>query len=152
MGIEQPLTAIHERFASEGRNFWTGFMHVPFTTVASIQHSLLFAQSNKYVWHEVVPRRPRRRSSGSTARTRWPKDEERVVRLLEDPMSVGNISDASARSIEEAPRRHAAAPAPPFFGCHAKPNGVRYETIDQSLNVVDRKTVERLVYLFRANS
>ena len=29
-------------------------MHVPITTVASIEHSLLFAQSNDYVWHEVV--------------------------------------------------------------------------------------------------
>ena len=46
LGIQQPLTAIHERFAAEGRDYWTGFMHVPITTVASIEHSLLFAQSN----------------------------------------------------------------------------------------------------------
>ncbi len=169
MGIQQPLTALHERFAAEKRDFWTGFMHVPITTVASIQHSLLFAQSNEYVWHEVVTaeteeaklallrdpewRRRARHSwdhdaikisffpapqgtildnsandvgpigitlgeyaeqlgvhcsdalaewfvrNGVTSTVTmppWPKDEAMVVRLLKDPMSVGNISDAGA--------------------------------------------------------
>ncbi|MEE2677909.1 MAG: amidohydrolase family protein [Myxococcota bacterium] len=53
-GMQQPLAELHERFASEGRDFWTGFMHVPLTVVASVEHSLLFAQSNEFVWHEVV--------------------------------------------------------------------------------------------------
>jgi N-acyl-D-aspartate/D-glutamate deacylase len=169
MGIQQPLTALHERFAAEGRDYWTGFMHVPITTVASIQHSLLFAQSNEFVWHEVVTaeteagklallrdpewRRRARHSwdhdaikisffpapqgtvldnsasgagpigitlgeyadqlgvhcsdalaewfvrNGVTSTVTmppWPKDEEMVVRLLKDPMTVGNISDAGA--------------------------------------------------------
>ena len=54
MGIQAPLKALHERFRNEGRDFWTAFAHVPVTTTASVQNSLLFAQSNDYVWHEVV--------------------------------------------------------------------------------------------------
>jgi len=169
LGIQAPLAELHERFAAEGRDIWTGFMHVPITTVASIEHSLLFAQSNDYVWHEVVTAetedaklallrdpewRARARNSwdneanpispfpkpqgaildnsanavgpigvtlgefaeelgvhcsdalaewfvrnGVTSTVTmppWPKDEEMVVRLLKDPMSVGNISDAGA--------------------------------------------------------
>ncbi len=53
-GIQQPILELHERFAREGRDFWTGYAHVPITVTASIRQSLLFAQSNDYVWHEVV--------------------------------------------------------------------------------------------------
>ena len=53
-GIQAPLVELHERFAEEGRDFWTGYAHVPVTVTASIRASLLFAQSNEYVWHEVV--------------------------------------------------------------------------------------------------
>ncbi len=68
-GIQQPLLELHERFAEEGRDFWTGYAHVPITVTASVRHSLLFAQSNDYVWHEVV-----------TAET----DEQKLA-LLADP-------------------------------------------------------------------
>ncbi|CAA0079626.1 putative protein [Halioglobus japonicus] len=53
-GLQQPFVELHERFVKEGRDFWTGFAHVPITVTASIRQSLLFAQSNEYVWHEVV--------------------------------------------------------------------------------------------------
>ncbi len=53
-GLQQPLFDLHQKFSDEGRDFWTGFSHVPITTTASVEHSLLFAQSNDYVWHEVV--------------------------------------------------------------------------------------------------
>jgi len=53
-GIQQPLLELHERFVKEGRDFWTGYAHVPITVTASIRQSLLFAQSNEFVWHEVV--------------------------------------------------------------------------------------------------
>ena len=169
LGVQKPLVELHERFAKEGRDFWTGFMHVPITTVASIEHSLLFAQSNDYVWHEVVTaqgeaaklallrdpewRRRARHSwdheaikispfpapqatvldnsateagpigitlgeyaeqlgvhcsdalaewfirngvASTVTLPPWPKDEEMVVRLIKDPKSVGNISDAGA--------------------------------------------------------
>jgi N-acyl-D-amino-acid deacylase len=68
-GLQQPFIDLHERFVKEGRDFWTGFAHVPITVTASIRQSLLFAQSNEYVWHEVV-----------TAET----DEEKLA-LLADP-------------------------------------------------------------------
>lgn len=53
-GIQEPLLKMHERYAREGRDFYTGYAHVPVTTVISFDQSLLFAQSNEYVWHEVV--------------------------------------------------------------------------------------------------
>ncbi len=169
LGIQKPLVELHERFAKEGRDFWTGYMHVPITTVASIEHSLLFAQSNDYVWHEIVTAegeeaklallrdpewRQRARHSwdheaikispfpapqatvldnsangsgpigitlgeyaaqlgvhcsdalaewfirngvaSTVTMPPWPKDDEMVVRLIRDPKSVGNISDAGA--------------------------------------------------------
>lgn len=169
LGLQRPLLELHERFAAEGRDFWTGFMHVPITTVASIDRSLLFAQSGDYVWHEVVTAKGEEaklallRDPGWRARARhswdeeaskispfpqprgvvldnsandagpvgitlgeyadrlgvhcsdalaewfirngvsstvtmppWAKDEAMVVRLLRDPHSVGNISDAGA--------------------------------------------------------
>ncbi|MAT95495.1 MAG: amidohydrolase [Halioglobus sp.] len=54
MGIQAPLVEMHERLKAEGRDFWTGYAHVPVTATAGVQSSLLFAQSNDYVWHEVV--------------------------------------------------------------------------------------------------
>ena len=168
-GLQQPLVELHERFAREGRDFWTGFAHVPITTVASVEHSLLFAQSNDYVWHEVVTaagdeaklallrdpawrararhswdnesletspfRNPRpilldgsANDTGPVGTTLgeyadqlgvhpsdamaewfalnglestvtmpdWDRDDEMVLRLLKDPFSVGNLSDAGA--------------------------------------------------------
>lgn len=68
-GIQQPLAELHERFVSEGRDFWTGYAHVPIMVTASIRQSLLFAQSNEFVWHEVV-----------TAET----DEEKLALLRDD--------------------------------------------------------------------
>ncbi len=53
-GLQQPLADLHERLVAEGRDFWTGYTHVPITTTASVQQSLLFAQSGDAVWHEVV--------------------------------------------------------------------------------------------------
>jgi len=171
MGIQAPLIDMHERFKQEGRDFWTGFSHVPITATLGVQQSLVFAQSNDYVWHEVVlaateeekirimrdPEwRARARASWendvfdfsplskeksrgilllnsdngvgpiritlgeyadqlglhtSDAMAEWliangldstvtmppfVKDEEMVVRLLRDPHTVGNITDAGA--------------------------------------------------------
>ena len=168
-GLQQPLVDLHERFAREGRDFWTGFSHVPITTTAGVQHTLLFAQSGDQAWHEVVKvegegakralladaawRARARRSwdeeSLPTAPFRsprpilldnsaneagpvgitlgeyadplglhpsdalaewflangldstvtlppWDKDDEMVVRLVRDPLTVGNITDSGA--------------------------------------------------------
>ncbi len=53
-GLQQPLADLHERFKADGLDFWTGYSHVPITVTASVRQSLLFAQSNDFVWHEVV--------------------------------------------------------------------------------------------------
>ena len=168
-GLQAPLVALHERFAEEGRDFWTGFMHAPITTSISMEHSLLFTQSGDFVWHEVILAeteeakrallsdadwRARARQSwdvdcnetapfrnpqplilelsdngvgpvnttlgeyaaelglhcsdalaewllrngiGSTVRLPdWEKDVEMTLRLMRDPYTVGNISDAAA--------------------------------------------------------
>ncbi|TXS89822.1 amidohydrolase family protein [Parahaliea maris] len=54
MGVQAPLVELHEKLKSEGRDFWTGFSHVSITNTIGIQNSLIFAQSNEYVWNEVV--------------------------------------------------------------------------------------------------
>ncbi|MDP4651596.1 MAG: amidohydrolase family protein [Haliea sp.] len=54
MGIQAPLVELHEQFKREGRDFWTGYAHIAVTSTLSVQSSLIFAQSNDYVWHEVV--------------------------------------------------------------------------------------------------
>ncbi|WP_116365770.1 N-acyl-D-amino-acid deacylase family protein [Parahaliea mediterranea] len=54
MGIQAPLVALHEQIKASGKDFWTGFAHIPITSTLSVQNSLMFAQSNDYVWHEVV--------------------------------------------------------------------------------------------------
>jgi len=56
MGLQQPLVDLHERLKQEGRDFWTAYAHVPITATLSVNRSLIFAQSNDYVWHEVVLR------------------------------------------------------------------------------------------------
>jgi N-acyl-D-aspartate/D-glutamate deacylase len=168
-GIQKPLLEMHERYAREGREFYTGFAHVPITTVVSFDQSLLFAQSNEYVWHEVVTAvgaeaklallrdpdwRGRARHSwdvlalptcpfrnarpllldqsetgvgpagitlgayadsldlhpsdalaewlivngldSTLTAPDWDRDDDMIDRLLKDPMTVGNISDAGA--------------------------------------------------------
>ncbi len=173
LDFQQDIRAIMEpevaRLQAEGYDFWTGFSHVSPTNTLSIERSLIFAQSNDYVWHEVVlaetqeekerllrdPEwRARARDSwdnqvwahapmanphtlhlrnsengfgpinltlkdyadsrglhASDAMADWilangvgstvhmapfPKDEELTAKLIRDPMTVGNISDAGA--------------------------------------------------------
>jgi N-acyl-D-aspartate/D-glutamate deacylase len=170
-GLTEPLAKMHEQFKADGKDFWTGFAHVPVTATISLNQSLIFAQSNDYVWHEVVllesegdkialmkdpdwrqrarhswdnevhsfsPIRCNPRDSTldnsangvgpmhislgeyqdqidaphpSDALAEWfiangldstvtiapfERDQESLLRLLKDPMTVGNISDAGA--------------------------------------------------------
>ncbi|MBP8231394.1 amidohydrolase family protein [Rhizorhabdus sp.] len=157
------------RLRAEGADIWPGYAHVSPTSTLSLIKSLIFAQSNDYVWHEVVLAetheekarlladadwRARARESWDTkawphspmnnpqdlylldsengagpvgitlkdfadsrglhrsdAMAQWilengtrstvhmapfPKDEGLTVELMNDPRSVGNISDAGA--------------------------------------------------------
>ena len=67
--IEEKVGPLRERFKQEKRDIRAGFAHVPPTSVISIKKSLIFAQSNDYVWHEVV----------------LAESEEEKLRLLQDP-------------------------------------------------------------------
>lgn len=77
MGIQAPLVEIHEQFKREGRDFWTGYAHVAVTSTLSVQSSLIFAQSNDYVWHEVVS------AEGDTAKAALLRDPDWRLRARE---------------------------------------------------------------------
>ena len=49
--IMKPLV---EQAQADGYDIWPGFAHVSPTNTLSLTRSLIFAQSNDYVWHEVV--------------------------------------------------------------------------------------------------
>lgn len=53
-GIQGGMVAQFEEFKKKGLDFWVGYAHVSPTNTLSIKRSLIFAQSNDYVWHEVV--------------------------------------------------------------------------------------------------
>lgn len=53
-GIAPALRALFERFKREGRDYWCGFAHVSLTSVVNIYNSLIFAQSDEFVWQEIV--------------------------------------------------------------------------------------------------
>ena len=58
-----------DRAQAEGYDIWPGFAHVSPTNTLSLTRSLIFAQSNDYVWHEVV----------------LAETEEEKLKLLRDP-------------------------------------------------------------------
>ncbi len=66
--VEQ-MKGLMDRAQAEGYDFWTGYAHVSPTNTLSLTRSLIFAQSNDYVWHEVV----------------LAETEEEKLRLLKDP-------------------------------------------------------------------
>ena len=57
-GILAPLQELFARFKAEGRDYWCGFAHVSVTSVVNIHSSLIFAQSDEFVWQEVVNAKP----------------------------------------------------------------------------------------------
>jgi N-acyl-D-aspartate/D-glutamate deacylase len=52
--IRPQSEALHEQFKAEGLDFVTGFHHESPTTMISFWSSLVFAQSNNYVWNEII--------------------------------------------------------------------------------------------------
>ena len=53
-GILPAMQESMESMKAAGVDVWPGYAHVSPTNVLSIVKSLIFAQSNDYVWHEVV--------------------------------------------------------------------------------------------------
>jgi N-acyl-D-amino-acid deacylase len=81
----------HERFKKEGLDFWTGFAHVSPTSTLSVMRSLIFAQSNDYVWHEVVLK----------------ESEAEKIALLKDPDWRARARKSwDTEAWEHAPMRH----------------------------------------------
>jgi len=91
--LRGPLFAQHERFKARGLDFWTGFHHLPATSSVSFLSSLVFAQSNNYVWHEII--------SAPT--------EEAKLALLEDPAwrACPSLLGASLATIAVQPSARA---------------------------------------------
>ena len=52
--IRQPMMDIHERFKKEGIDFWPAFPNSSPTFTISFERTLIFAQTNDYVWDEVI--------------------------------------------------------------------------------------------------
>ncbi len=53
-GVLPAMQASVEAMRDAGVDVWPGFAHVSPTSTLSLVKSLIFAQSNDYVWHEVV--------------------------------------------------------------------------------------------------
>jgi len=53
-GMLEPMQKSIASMRAAGLDVWPGFAHVSPTNVLSIVKSLIFAQCNDYVWHEVV--------------------------------------------------------------------------------------------------
>ena len=53
-GMLEPMRQSIQSMRDAGIDVWPGFAHVSPTNVLSIVKSLIFAQCNDYVWHEVV--------------------------------------------------------------------------------------------------
>ena len=89
--IQGPMIDLHEQFKRDGLDFWTGFAHTGLTSVLSVNRSLIFAQSNGYVWHEVV----------------LTESEEGKLALLKDPAWRARARESwDSKAWEHAPMRN----------------------------------------------
>ncbi len=67
-GILPRLKELFATFKKQGRDYWCGFAHVSITSVINIHNSLIFAQSDEFVWQELVD------AKGDAAKTTLLKD------------------------------------------------------------------------------
>jgi len=71
------MKAIIAKLRGEGLDAWPAYGHTPLSAQVSIYRSLLFAQSNDYVWHEAV------KAEGDEAKAAILRDPEWRVRARE---------------------------------------------------------------------
>ena len=64
-----PARELHEARKAEGLDIWAGYHHVASTILIGFINSLVWAQTNNYVWNEIIEE----------------KDEEAKLRMLADP-------------------------------------------------------------------
>lgn len=79
--------ALHARNKAEGNDVWPGFHVISPTTIVSFNSSLLFAQSNNYVWSELVQA----------------KGEEAKMALLESPEWRARARESWAQTFPISP-------------------------------------------------
>jgi len=84
--------AQHAGFKARGLDYWTQFHHVSPTTMVSFVSSLVFAQSNNYVWHEVI-----------TAPT-----EEAKLALLSSPQWRERARASWEQTFDQSPLKYGA--------------------------------------------
>ena len=83
--------ALHARNKAEGNDVWPGFHVISPTTIVSFNSSLLFAQSNNYVWSELIQAR------GEAAK----------FAMLEDPEWRARARESWDKTFEISPVRNA---------------------------------------------
>lgn len=86
-GIREPLDKLHADFKTNGLDFWTGFTHIPAAASINFFSSLTFAQSNNYVWNEII----------------IAKTEEEKTALLENPAWRARARDSWDKTWEHSP-------------------------------------------------
>ncbi|WP_353227242.1 amidohydrolase family protein [Novosphingobium sp.] len=83
--------ALHARNKAEGNDVWPGFHVISPTTIVSFNSSLLFAQSNNYVWSEMIQA----------------KGEPAKFAMLEDPEWRARARDSWEKTFEISPVKNA---------------------------------------------
>lgn len=83
--------ALHERNKAEGNDVWPGFHVISPTTIVSFNSSLLFAQSNNYVWGDLIQT----------------KGEPAKFALLEDPEWRARARESWEKTFEISPVKNA---------------------------------------------
>jgi N-acyl-D-aspartate/D-glutamate deacylase len=77
----------HEKRKAEGLDMWMGYHHLSPTTVVNFLSSLVFAQSNNYVWNDIVAA----------------KTEDEKIALLEDPEWLAKARDSWDQTFPQSP-------------------------------------------------
>jgi N-acyl-D-aspartate/D-glutamate deacylase len=115
-GIQAPMAALHERFAAEGRDFWTAYMHAPITTSISLEKSLLFTQSGEFVWHEVIEAETESAKRAlledpewrARARTSWDEDCNETAPFRNPEPLILELSDNGVGPVDTTLGKYAA--------------------------------------------
>jgi N-acyl-D-amino-acid deacylase len=83
--------AAHAKRKAEGLDIWVGYHHVSPTVVVNFTSSLVFAQSNNYVWNDII-----------AART-----EEAKLALLCDPQWRERARESWGKTFPQSPMAYA---------------------------------------------
>ncbi len=82
--------ATWDQLKADGLDIWMGYNHKPVTTVINFRSSLVFAQTNNYVWGEVLQA----------------KDDVAKFALLNDPAWRARARVGWAETVDQAPSKY----------------------------------------------